>query len=160
MMQIRNHTLSALTFFGTLLGRRDNVLDATTQGYPLLAGWERSPEEDLVRQGNEALQAFLPRPRAVLFCYEGPHQGETLYLRRDTESIGSSSSHSVVITPDVEAMPATYFVRTANPMTISGEWGQMVRVNGVDVNGTEIFDYDKIDILGNRCVFLTLKEDR
>jgi hypothetical protein len=146
-------------FLTTLVGAQDQVVAVSQNGHSKLKGWDRCLDEEIaqkVSKGKETKEPFLG-----LFCYEGPHEGNLLMLAEGRESLGADSANSVVITPRTGFKQATFQLQSdriagSKLVAKSLEPSGMFRVNGREESQCVLFDYDEIEVLGNRFLVLDL----
>lgn len=144
------------SFFGALLRHEDRIESTTPDGYAVLDGWNAAPEETLVRASEQRRARPKAPPRFALFCYEGPHRGEAVLLHRSVETMGSEVKHSVVVTPSGTEAPSSFQFFLGGGLRCLSAVGTTFRVNGAEQREADLYDFDRVDLLGNRFLVLDL----
>lgn len=142
------------SFLGALFRHEDRVASSTADGYPVLEGWPRAAERDVAETARTAPKA--PRPRYALYCFDGAHRGETLLLHRDVETVGTEARHTIVLTPGNDAAAGTFQFFLGEGLRCLAAAGESFRVNGLEVRDAALYDFDRVDLSGNRFVVLDL----
>jgi hypothetical protein len=144
-------------FVKALVKPHEAVVSFSSHGHSTLKGWERCPEED-VAVGIATVRVH-EKPRLALYGYEGPHAGELLPVRAGREFLGPEVGNSVVVTPGTGAAHANFMVDADEQITLSAqssERGMNFRLNGREGEECALFDYDELELLGNKFVVLDL----
>lgn len=142
------------SFFGALLRHEDRVQATTAEGYPLLEGWPRPAEQAIALAVKNA--PSRPTPRYALYCFDGTHRGEAILLHRDVETVGVEAHHTVVLTPGKNAASGTFQMFLTDGLRILAAAGDSFRVNGQELRDASLYDFDRLDLSGNRFVVLDL----
>lgn len=138
-----------------MLGPSDKVSGRDSQGRPRLNGWESVPESHIAAAAFALRNSRRIRGKWALVGLAGPHESEMLLLRNDRERLGSGVANSVVVTPVGEAA-GIYRASFDEGFRLAGEGDVAFRVNGKEERAAELFDYDELEILGNRFLVLQL----
>ena len=143
------------TFLAALFRRTDRIDHFTQQGYPVLSGWKCSPEQALVERCR-ALKAVASRPsRMALFGLSGPHQGEVILLTQKGETLGTSVSATTVLTPAGTGSGTYQASYRSGPLAGSyGFSGNSLKVNGLEEQAADLYDFDTVELSGNRFLVL------
>jgi hypothetical protein len=157
MKKIRNYVSASLGFLKMLVRARTKTTGQSVNGHDVCVGWPHSPDEDVVKLAVD-LRATVPTvPRVALYCFSGPHAGELFCLSQRAERLASDTGASVVLTPSA-GMPADASFRLLinGSLTLSSETTFPFRLNGAEEQKAEIYDYDELELVGNRCLVLVL----
>ena len=152
--KLRRGAAATSSFFGALLRHEDRVATTTGEGYPVLEGWPRPAEQAIARA--VLLAPAKPTPRFALYCYEGAHRGEAMLLHRDVETMGTEARNSVVLTPTADATPGAYQFFLGEGLRCLAVAGETFRINGSELSDATLYDFDRLDLAGNRFVVLDL----
>ncbi|MCB0418132.1 MAG: hypothetical protein H6617_11970 [Bdellovibrionaceae bacterium] len=158
-MRKLGHLLKASgVFVKELLRPKDRVAGYSPNGHTLLEGWEEAPEERILArcQQQQKLRRAQPR-RLALYCFDGAHQGEILFAGKSFETLGRAKSSSLVMTPVQNEDFRSYQLMINGVRTLIAEPGTVFKLNGHEEQQGELFDYDEVELLGNR--FLALQVD-
>ena len=152
------HIIKAVgVFFKTLFQPFVPVASFSENGHGIVVGWEDSPEEGHIERSMAIRELPEGTARLGLYCVEGPHVGELFFLRRKRETIGKSLNHTVVLTPRAGAESRTYTVLVNGEVSLLAETGRFFRLNGTEHCKSDLYDYDEIELLGNRFLVLDLR---
>lgn len=151
-----SHFMSASgAFLKTLVKPSENSSGFSVNGHTILEGWNGAPEEQLIARCKQ-LQAKKAKQsrRIALYCFQGSHEGEVLFLGRSFETIGRGTHNSLVLTP-IEGEEARRYQMMINGVrTLIAETGTVFKLNGLEEQQAELFDYDELEILGNKFIVL------
>lgn len=147
---------AAGSFVRATFGPRDREVGRDAQGRSRLDGWEQVPETRVAAAAKALSQRRRAAGRWGLMGLSGPHRGELLLLREDRERLGAGSSSSVVVTPGGAAQ-GRYLASLDDGLHLAGEGEAAFRVNGREERSAELFDYDELDLLGNRFLVLRIE---
>jgi len=142
-------------FGRSLLRSRAGVTDYSANGFSRLEGWGRVPEEDLIARCRGRQGAACGTARMALVGITGPHAGETFLLRGAIQTVGQIAGADVVITPVGEPRGNFQFVFDRGARLVAAPGGEF-RLNGSPVVESELYDYDDIELLGNRFLVMQL----
>lgn len=147
-------------FVGSLFQRRAKVSGLSTNGHRMMENWNGCPEEQILA-AVEAIRNSPGRPaRVALFGLDGPHTGEYFVLANGVELIGRDSQCSVVLTPREMNRRDRCRVFINGTVRLLAETGSHFKVNGQEIEQCELFDYDEVELLGNRfLVLVNLSQD-
>jgi hypothetical protein len=95
-------------------------------------------------------------PRFALFCFQGAHEGEVFFLTRQTTLLGTDASSSIVLTAAHANESAAYQIDLQSQPKLRSQGGSPFLLNGRPATQAEVFDYDELEILGNRFLVLDL----
>jgi hypothetical protein len=147
---------AAGSYTAALVTRRDAVVGRSEAGYPVLESWDRSPEQEVAARCRAEKQAVPPAARAALYCYDGAHRGEVLLLRREVESVGVAVGCTLVVTPRTAAPEAVFQFSFGRTVRLVAGPGATFQLNDKVGRDCELYDYDRLDFLDNRFLFLDL----
>jgi hypothetical protein len=152
--RLRRGACATSSFLGALLRPEDRVEATTPEGYPILEGWPRPAEQAIAAAVRNAPAA--PAPRYALYCFEGAHRGEAILLHRDVETVGTEARHTIVLTPVGDTPSGTFQFFLSDGLRCLAAAGDSFRVNGRELRDASLFDFDRLDLSGNRFVVLDL----
>lgn len=144
-------------FFRTLFAPKMPIKKYSPNGHPILEGWTHSPEEKIIEKAIDARNFQKGRARLALYCYMGPHKGELLILDRNLETFGRDASNSKVITSDALEETTQYTIFQNGVSKLIAPSGQFFKVNGIEEQRSNLYDFDEIELLGNRFLALALE---
>ena len=154
MKRVAAFTTASGAFLRSLVSRRSKVVGHSQNGHPLFEGWSRCPEEGMLEllEGQKAMGKRAAR--VTLLCLEGPHSGEYFSLSNSVEILGRDAQCSLVLTPNEATRTDRCRIFINGTIRMLAETGSHFKVNGHDTEASELFDYDEIDVLGNRFLVL------
>lgn len=144
---------ACLAFVGALFGRRQRAAQFSPNGHAVLEGWDKSPDEEILQGLNALKNRRVNHPRLFLYGISGPHQGEVFALGRGRERLSKDMEATVVLTPATRGEGA-YQMLINGHITLTSDAGSYFRLNGREEESSEVYDYDEIDLMGNRFLML------
>lgn len=146
------YVVAGSAYAKALIGRRNPIASADPMGLTRLAGWEKIPEseslERALRQGPEG------SCHAVLYCYEGPHAGESFSVRDRQTSVGTSADCGIVLTPAPGTGGGTYQLIAQDTLELVAVAPLSFELNGRTEYRASLVDYDELLLFGNRFIVL------
>lgn len=155
MRKVLSISKASVGFMMSLFRPSEPVVGFSPNGHSILNSWEGAPEEFLIAESEKLRQEHANRERQMaLYCIEGPHAGELLFLGRSFETLGRAAENSVTVTPAESGDNRRYQLLINGVRTLMAETGDVFRLNGREEHKCELYDYDELELLGNRFVVL------
>ena len=151
---------SILTYLGTLFRHKDKIVGTSPTGFPLVEGWEKSPEEEILNYFNQFTASHSRDGKLALYCYEGPHRGEVVMLNKEVETLGASTISTRAVTSTTSHEFPHYQLLLNQNFRLLAERGYSFRLNGSEVQEGNLFNFDELDLLENRFLVLDLTEKK
>lgn len=146
---------SGLGAFGShLLHRTAGEKGLSANGHVIMDGWPFSPQEEVIRKFQVEKSTPHRGSRVTLYGLAGSHAGEYFPLANSVELLGTESECSLVLTPVASAHHQRYRLFINGVVRMLAENGSYFRLNGTETEQAELFDYDEIEVLGNRMLVL------
>jgi hypothetical protein len=145
-------------FFTTLFSPPTTVASYSKSGQAILNGWPNSPEERLIEFARDINKASNQPVRLGMYCFSGAHEGEVLTFRKPQEELGVDVFSTQVLTPSDRENKFRFRLLLNGSITLTSEPGSVFKVNQMETLESKLFDYDEIEIAGNRCLVLDLSE--
>lgn len=150
---------AGLSYLITLIRPQDPIVSKCEKSHTLLKGWPRCPECMLISQVAEKDRkksiALNQPPHASLYCYEGPHQGRFFSLPQTIVQIGAQTGNTMVLTPGAShELNSHYQLLFQSAPKLNASAIQSFRLNGIPTQSGTLVDFDEIDLLGNKFIFL------
>ena len=143
-------------YFKTLVRPSFPIQGRSLHGHTVLAGWQDAPEEKLILSATQLKNQKHREIKLACFCYEGPHAGELIFLGKEMETLGKDSANSIVLTPSDRENQSTYKLMLNDMPLLMTEKGDLFKLNGRTSQKAELFDFDELEILGNKLLVLSL----
>ncbi|MEZ4749445.1 MAG: hypothetical protein R3B54_02105 [Bdellovibrionota bacterium] len=158
MKKVKHILKASGAFMKELVRPKDRVAGYSPNGHSLLDGWEEAPEERILAKCQQLQKKRRAQQRRIaLYCFEGAHQGEILFAGKSFETLGRAKNSSLVLTPVQSEDFRSYQLMINGVRTLIAEPGTVFKLNGHEEQQGELFDYDEVELLGNR--FLALQVD-
>ncbi len=90
--------------------------------------------------------------KGLFYCYQGAHQGELFEMKEACETLGSAVDNSQVISSGNSK--ERFQVLTDNGVQLIAPPGSVFNLNGEERVQSYLYDFDPIDLLKNRFLFL------
>jgi hypothetical protein len=140
---------AAGTFCQALLGRNRSAQASSAAG--------QRPEDVWLHQMRRPETKGCPR--YALFCFGGSHEGEVFFLTQATTFLGPFAGASIVLTPGHAAESSAYQIDLESQPKVRAQSGAPFLLNGRPTTQADVFDYDEVELLGNRFLVLDLLTD-
>lgn len=154
-MKAMKYVKAAGSFCSTLFARGAKVQGMSSSGFPVMEGWKTAPEETWLSNALSGM-AGTGVPRYALFCFQGTHSGEVFFLTQATTCIGASSNAAIVLTSGNEREAGLFHLDIQPVPRLRAQSGTSFMLNGRQVGQADLFDYDEVDLYGNRFLVLDL----
>lgn len=141
-------------FFTGLFRRTSKTKGRSGHGHLIMDGWTAVPEEKIIRGQEIATQKGRKPARVALYGIHGPHAGECFALGKSVELLGREADCSVVLTPLDATQGGRCRLFINGVVRMLAETGSYFKINNVETEQAELFDYDEIECLGNRFLVL------
>lgn len=156
-MNILAKIRAAGAFTKTLLGPRDPVTKNCAFGITQLEGWTEAPEIRVVKESAAHTQVVKRLPAlGVLYCYAGPHAGDTFFLSEKRNRVAQDATAQIVLTPAADHSAASYELLCKEDAELIGIAPHPFYLNGRPEYQARLVDYDEVDLCGNRFIYLAL----
>ena len=157
-MKVLQYMKAAGSFCQAFFGRHDNVVAKSELGLPVLEGWNGTPEDAWLSSANLATH-HTGVPRYALYCFHGSHAGEVFFLTQQTTFLGLGAQSSIVLTSADERDSAGYKIEIQPNPRLVADHGYKFSLNGRATSEAQVFDYDELELLGNRFLVMDLLND-
>ena len=157
-MKALQYMKAASSFCQALLRRPDKRTKTSALGLPVLDGWPSAPEDVWLESAEKAVQR-TGVPRFALYCFQGSHSGEVFFLTHRTTFLGLGAESSIVLTSGDERDSAGYKIELLPQPKVVADHGYKFQLNGRLTSEAEVFDYDELEVLGNRFLVMDLLND-
>lgn len=154
MRKVKGLMAALVAFLMTLFRRTGRIQGLSPNGHVLMEGWSAAPEENLVRRLELQRERSTRPSRVTLYGLEGNHAGESFSLAQSVELIGKEVDCSLVLTPMENVPPQRCRLFINGVIRMLADTGSYFKVNGMETEHAELFDYDEIECLGNRFLVL------
>lgn len=158
MRKIFDMFLAGLAFLRALVARRDPVKSYSKNGHSILEGWDCAPDEEIIQRALLAGRKAQTSARVALFGYAGPARGELIPLEGTLLTAGTAATNSVVLTPSPASSGSAgpYPFELTGGTRVSAPHGQKIRVNGREEEMCDLYDYDRLELCGNKFLVLEM----
>jgi hypothetical protein len=137
-----------------LVCARAKRIELSPNGHEVLEGWAYSPDEKIIALAEAKVQSRLGAGNSALYCFEGKHKGELFLLKASSERLGCDVGASLILTPSNDAAGGSFRMLTKGKLTLTSETAVPFLLNGREEHRSELFDYDEVEMLGNRFVVM------
>lgn len=157
-MKAIQYMKAAGSFCSSLFSRPERTVGQSALGLPLLEGWDQAPE-DMWMQSAKKSQRHSGVPRYALYCFSGSHSGEVFFLTQQSTFLGLGAESGIVLTSNDTRDSSAFKIELQPHPRVVAEHGYKFLLNSRQTSEAEIYDYDEVELLGNRFLVMDLLND-
>ncbi len=158
MYKLKMYGLALGAYLKAWVVALDPAKGRSENGHVLLQGWKGVPEEEILH-AFEKRRALRARSAAcALYAFEGPHQGEVQFVPRGKSFLGLAANDGLTLTPGPGRPAEDLRLSTGHPCYLESK-EVAFKVNGQETQSTALFDFDEVEVNGNKFLYLDLSSE-